>query len=77
MPGKLMLMANKTIQKVFTKIFAGQEPDCTPQEETPLPKKKKKHRDNTFRSRYVWLPVEWQDEKPVISWKDEWRLEDY
>ena len=76
-PNKLMLMANKTIQKVFTKMFAGQEPDTSPQEERPLPGKEKKHGENTFRSRYVWLPVEWQGEKPVIRWRKEWRVEDY
>jgi hypothetical protein len=26
---------------------------------------------------YVWLPIEWEGDKPVIRWKDEWRLEDY
>ena len=31
---------------------------------------------NTAASRYVWLPIEWQGEKPVIRWQKEWRLED-
>ena len=22
-------------------------------------------------------PIEWQGEKPVIKWHDEWRIEDY
>lgn len=26
---------------------------------------------------YVILPVEWEGEKPVLRWKDEWRLEDF
>ena len=25
----------------------------------------------------VWIPIEWQGEKPVIKWQDEWRIEDY
>jgi len=33
--------------------------------------------ENTRKSTYVWLPIEWEGEKPVIRWKDEWRLEDY
>jgi len=24
--------------------------------------------------RYVWLPVEWENEKPVLRWKDKWDL---
>jgi len=24
--------------------------------------------------RYIWLPVEWEDEKPIIKWHDEWDL---
>lgn len=33
--------------------------------------------DVTFNARYVWLPVRFVKGKPVIDWKDEWRLEDY
>ena len=22
---------------------------------------------------YVWLPVEWEDGRPVLRWRDEWR----
>jgi beta-xylosidase len=27
--------------------------------------------------RYIWLPVEWQQGKPVLRWRDEWRLADF
>lgn len=33
--------------------------------------------DVTYNARYVFLPITWQGDKPVIEWKDEWRLEDY
>ena len=34
--------------------------------------------DTTVDSRYVFLPVVFDDSgKPTIVWKDEWRLEDY
>ena len=23
---------------------------------------------------YIWLPIEWEDGKPVIKWHDEWNL---
>jgi hypothetical protein len=28
-------------------------------------------------SRYVWLPIEWEGDKPVIRWRDEWKLTDF
>jgi hypothetical protein len=26
--------------------------------------------------RYVWLPVEWEGDKPVVRWRDRWTLAD-
>ena len=26
-------------------------------------------------ARYIWLPIEWKDEKPSIVWKDTWNLD--
>ncbi len=31
---------------------------------------------NTSIARYVWLPIRFEGEMPVIDWKDEWRWED-
>lgn len=28
-------------------------------------------------SRYLWLPIEWQDDNATIPWKDEWGLSDF
>ena len=28
-------------------------------------------------SRYVWLPIEWEGDQPVIRWYDEWKVEDF
>lgn len=25
-------------------------------------------------SRYIWLPIEWEADKPVLKWHDEWKL---
>ncbi len=30
--------------------------------------------NNSIDGRYIWLPVEWEDGKPVIKWHDEWDL---
>ncbi len=29
---------------------------------------------NPIDGRYIWLPVEWEDEKPVLKWHNEWDL---
>ena len=26
-------------------------------------------------ARYIWLPIEFEDGKPVVRWRDEWTLE--
>jgi hypothetical protein len=30
--------------------------------------------ENLADSRHIWLPVEWEDEMPVIKWHQEWYL---
>lgn len=30
--------------------------------------------DNHIDGRYIWLPIEWEEGKPVIRWYDEWNL---
>jgi hypothetical protein len=29
---------------------------------------------NHIDGRYIWLPIQWEDDKPIIKWKDEWDL---
>lgn len=48
---------------------------------TPEPEKEKVRElfrsvaSNTSEADYVWLPVEWQDGKPVLRWYDEWTID--
>jgi Glycosyl hydrolases family 43 len=30
--------------------------------------------ENAIDGRYIWLPVQWEDDKPVIKWYDKWNL---
>ncbi|WP_373060126.1 glycoside hydrolase family 43 protein [Zunongwangia sp. H14] len=30
--------------------------------------------NNHIDGRYIWLPIEWENGKPIIKWKDEWDL---
>ena len=52
------------------------QPDRSPRAAGTLPGKLLTHTENTSIARYVWLPIQWDGEKPVIRWRDEWRLED-
>ena len=56
--------------------FKDYKPDTSPQKAAPLPGEEQKHGENTSKSRYVWLPIEWEGEKPVLQWRDEWKVED-
>jgi len=33
--------------------------------------------DNAIDGRYIWLPMRFDGEKPVIEWKDSWTLSDF
>lgn len=52
-------------------------PDRSPQTDVSLPRTQPRHFVNTSAARYVWLPVEWEDGRPVIRWRDTWRVEDF
>ncbi|WP_161979677.1 family 43 glycosylhydrolase [Streptococcus sp. S784/96/1] len=32
---------------------------------------------DTSKARYVWLPITFENNQPVIRWYDEWRIEDF
>ena len=32
---------------------------------------------NTSQARHVWLPIRFDDDRPVISWRDEWSLAEF
>ena len=59
------------------KHFKDYKPDYEPKKAGPLPGKEQRHMENTSKSTYVWLPIEWEGEKPVIRWRDKWRVEDF
>lgn len=55
--------------------FQNYRPDDTPKRVEALPGKLITHSENTCNSRYVWLPIEWEGEKPVIRWRKEWTVD--
>lgn len=32
---------------------------------------------DTSKSRYAWLPIQFRDDRPIIEWRPEWRLDEY
>lgn len=69
------------VKKMAKQIVSGMErhfkdyrPDTSPKEIKELPEELITHKENTYKSRYVFLPIEWEGEKPVIRWQDEWRI---
>lgn len=30
--------------------------------------------DNAINGRYIWLPIEWEGDKPILRWYDQWDL---
>lgn len=66
----------KQIIRGMERHFKDYVPDTTPQIAEPLPEAEQRHGENTSISRYVWLPIEWEGDKPVIRWRNEWKVED-
>lgn len=76
-PGKMIPKMSGSIIKGMEKHFADYVPDRSPKQPSPLPGKLARHTDNTSVSTYVWLPIQWENGKPVIRWHDQWKWEDY
>jgi hypothetical protein len=66
----------KSIISGMQRHFRDYKPDTGPKEIRAVPGELQKHNENTCQSRYVWLPIEWEGDKPVIRWQKEWRPED-
>ena len=56
------------------KHFNGYVPDKEPKEIISVPGQLQTHNENTCKSRFVWLPIEWDGDKPIIRWQKEWRI---
>ncbi len=77
-PGHNSKIMTMSTQKVMEKMFKNYQPDRTPKPEgTLLDSSEDKHTDDTYKSTYVWLPIEWEGDKPVLRWHKEWKLENY
>lgn len=62
----------QAVHRVFAAIF---NPDCSDEERSAAIAAAPPRDDNpdTSKARYVWLPIRWDGELPVIDWLDSWR----
>lgn len=79
LPGLMATKMSRAVISGMEKRYRDYQPDMSLKEAAPLPEKEQKQGAfiGSCKSRYVFLPIEWQGEKPVLRWKKEWRLEDY
>ncbi|MFF2485090.1 family 43 glycosylhydrolase [Microbacterium sp. NPDC058062] len=81
-PGPLGRFGSRHYQRLIERSLQGargdtfRNPDRSPRTVQPLAGKKLRHPENTSIARYVWLPIEWHGDKPVLRWHDEWRLQE-
>ncbi|MBQ7063622.1 MAG: family 43 glycosylhydrolase [Firmicutes bacterium] len=63
---------------VFTRVIAGTyDPEhyqATDAERREMYAVNQLETANTSVADYVWLPIEWEDGKPVLRWQDSWQL---
>ena len=74
MPGWYVPLLSGQIISGMKRHFKDYEPDPSPKEIESLPGELIKHSENTCKSRYVWLPIEWDGDRPVIRWQKEWTV---
>ncbi len=65
-----------TIQRLFAKRF-GRPPQTLAPAEQALFDRWGGLNIDTSQSRYVWLPIRFDGDRPVIEWRSEWRIEDW
>jgi hypothetical protein len=77
LPASLLL--TKMIASSMDRMFRAEQSSKKKQEEPAgfNPKPKKVDNFNTAFANYVWLPIRFDGEQPIIDWKREWRTEDY
>lgn len=74
-PGFTRGDTSRTVQSAISKATASPREALTPAEIDAI--KTVMSPTNTSRSRYVWLPISFKDNRPVIEWRSEWAIEEF
>lgn len=64
----------KKMLRAIPKHFKDYVPDTSPRYPHPLTGMENTSTQNTSISQYVWLPIEWEGDKPIIRWHRRWKL---
>jgi hypothetical protein len=67
---------SRLVQSSFAKLFAAPRQQLTPAEQALVPRALNLKIDTSI-SRYVWLPIRFDGERPVIEWRTEWSLDEF
>lgn len=68
---------SRLVRSGIAKATADPRQVLTDEEQRALSKAITLTKVNTSISRYVWLPISFKDQQPLIYWQDEWRLSDF
>lgn len=64
--------------KMFEMLFSSDEPEMVfGSDDAARDNHGWEQKENTSIADYVWLPIRFEGEMPIIEWKDSWKLEDY
>lgn len=64
----------KKMYRNIQREFRSYQPDTSPRIPQPLTGATETFGHNTAISQYVWLPIQWEREKPVIRYRRKWKL---
>ena len=67
---------SRLVQSGFSKVFASPRQALTPAEQTAMAAGASL-KINTSLARYVWLPIRFEGDRPVIEWRSEWSLDEF
>jgi hypothetical protein len=68
---------SETVRSAIRKATAKPRQPFTEAERKAIPYAAALSNVNTSVSRYVWLPIQFRDGRPIIEWRDEWRVEEF
>ncbi len=65
------------MERAVAKNYAPDRYSVTPEEQEIFNNSPNLHTANTSAADYVWLPIDFSGEKPVIHWRDNWTLDEF
>lgn len=68
---------SRLVRSAITKATAQPRQEMTPEERSAITHAAALTGVDTSVSRYVWLPITFEDGRPTIHWRDEWKLSDF